>query len=218
METESYDDSSVCDGDLTKPLPSYKYWYAFRITPYNDDVTMEDVLSLDCIKTGVVSEEVEQNRHFHLVMGTDDDFSTKYLRTSFYKKLYEAIKTDKGGNKFIAFNGEVKDMDKAFPYALKDGNYIYTEDLEDHIQYWAQISYEKPKGFKKDKKDLDTLFMQTLTMTPQCYWEQLGLLRSSYDLPVSVNQLDQYTLSIWLKRSPEKIHKIIEKSNIFNDI
>lgn len=213
------DDIQVQYTPPEEPLPSYMEWRMCRITPDNDDIKMDTILQHSMITTYVIAEEHSSDnvRHFHIVFGNNTDMSTAYRRKNFNDEMYGLLKTEKRGQTILQHtNNAVTDLDRAFPYALKDGLYLNSPDLDAWVRYWYLISYPKPPGYKKEKQQLDCKFLETNSMLPEEYWEQLGVLRSKYSLGIAIHKLDEDTCSVMVRREPDEIKNLRKKSKLFS--
>lgn len=221
------DDASIIDDAQfaytppEEPLPSYNEWRMCRITPDNDEVSMDIILRHSMLTTYVIAEEYSSDnvRHFHIIFGNNTDMSSAYRRKKFNNEMYELIKTEKRGQSVLQHtNSPVTDLDRAFPYSLKDGLYLNSTDLDVWVRYWYLISYPKPPGYKKEKSQLDCKFVEDNSMLPEEYWDELGVLRAKYSLGIAVHKLDEDTASVMVRRDPDEIKNLRKRSKLFNSI
>lgn len=210
----SDDDSSVCDGDYIPQLPNRKQFICFQISPHDDNISKELILDYFISQnySAIIGEEygsLNNERHFHILLGTDLDLLKSKVRSKLlYQPLKEIMNTPeelaKKGN--VIFRWDKKFKDNYGIYSLKDGDWVSTDDFRETAFYWQTLSYPKPLGLKKDKALLLEKFHQDCKPFPQLVeplYNGICEIYEKYDTGYDYSSIDKIVLCARNKKHPE---------------
>lgn len=207
-------------------LSKEQFYYALRLTPHPN--TKEKVMYcrekipefIEAVSgvSYLFGQEYENNYHFHIVFSTNDHFGTspskdpraEQIRDTLYE-IFE-VPEDKEGNSTYSFE-EVRAIDEAFPYAVKDGDYQYSEDWESVATEAYEKSYPKPKSLKTSLADLTDKYIKG-EINDRLLWIGLGQSRADLGIPLSIRWIDEMLLSIQCKKDPNKLQNLWEDIEI----
>lgn len=202
------------------------FYYTLRLTPYPN--TKEKVLYcrnkfVEFFETisslnYLFSQEFGPNHHFHCVFsmneynGTDTkkDPWAVVVRDVLYK-IFEVPK-DKKGNTSYSLE-EVRSIEEAFSYALKEGDYECTEEWETAVAEAFAKSYKKKHSLKSSLADLTDKFIKD-EINDRDLWIGLGQSRADLGIPLSIRWIDEMLLSIQCKKDPTKLKDLWEDMEI----
>ena len=166
--------------------------------------------------SAIISEEEASNRHFHILLGTDCDFSNVKVRSpKLYKPLYDLMNTPqeyRKGNVIFRWDGIFRDNYGI--YTLKDGDYLCTDDMVDTAFYWQTLSYPKPLGLKKDKALYLQKFHDDSTPFPQLvqsFYSGLCDIYEKYDTAYNYSKIDDIVLMARNKKHQDLRDKDIQQ-------
>lgn len=183
-------------------------YYALRITPYNDAITIDNIREFitSISNQYVIGHETEKNDHFHIVY-KGDKFNSNLL--------YDFLQTDKRGNTVYSLT-LVRDLDKAVQYAVKDGDYIKSdrETWENFVDQMYSISYEKPKSYEVLTKQLNKEFQDGI-IDEEELWVKIAAARCDYDLRLNFNQVDELVRSQIYKKHKDLLIVVVKDRKLF---
>lgn len=199
------------------------FYYALRLTPHPN--TVENVsscrakvpqfmLSIEAIDY-VCGQEFEKNHHFHIVFSHSDEFDPQSKHSQQVDDIKESlysifdIPKDKRGNPSYSME-VVRDLEKALSYALKEGDYIYSDDWEQVAADSYENSHTKTHSLKSSIIDLSDKFIRDEINEKQL-WVCLGQTRADLGIPLSLRWIDEMLLSIQCKKDPNMLSDLWEQ-------
>lgn len=188
----------------------------FRLTPYNETVTLKDVVAYleNYASDVVVGEEMANNRHFHAVFkSTEED--DRNIR----EKLYDYFNTpdEKVGNTIYSIALAKKEKE-AYMYAIKEGNYQVSEQCKDgfslYIEELYEESYMKPKSYTLGYQQLCKEFQED-EITKRELWVELLRLRGSFNLECHLYKIDGLVLGQMVQKDPNLADILVKDRKTF---
>lgn len=202
-------------------LSNTLFYYALRLTPYPNKEAkvlycrekipyfIETVSGLNYI----FGQEYEKNHHFHIVFSLKEELtkeSTKFIRDQLYT-IFEVPKEKKGNPSYSL--EPVRSLDKAFSYAVKDGNYECSEEWNEVAQDAYENSHEKSHSLKSSLGSLTDQYVKC-EISDRELWIGLGQSRADLGLPLSIRWIDEMFLSIQCKKDPNKLIELWEDMEV----
>lgn len=185
--------------------------YALRITPYPNTPSktqsvrdgLGDFIQSLGGRNYVVGQEYERNHHFHIVFSTQVDYTDRLNKSQLRDSLYTTfdVPEDKKGNPTFSLE-PVRDARKALMYAVKDGDFFFTDEWSELIQRAYETSYGKPQSMKRSLASLTEAYMKG-EINDRTLWISLGQSRADLGLPLSLRWVDEMTFSIRCKKNPD---------------
>lgn len=216
-------DSDNSDSDIEDEggLRDLVHW-ALRITPH-DKFTYEEFKAYlhdySQVARYVLSRELVPREHFHAVLSIDKsvpEIEARDIPKHFLNKYWAVLgKLPRGfGNKQYNLQ-QVKDLDKAISYVLKQHDYVYEIWDPDYIKEREAESFEKkaPCDFKNEYRSLCETW-QSGTSSVADFMIDFCLLKAKYDQQVNMSHAYGYALSNLFKREPEEARRYV--SNYLN--
>lgn len=201
------------------------YYYELRLTPYPNTkqhtLTTRSRIAPFIESQGghswLFGQEFEENYHFHIVFASDD--RTLGLKKSankkrFIEQLYSffEVPQDKKGNPTFKLDN-IRDLDKAMAYAVKDGDYSSSMDWETDAEEAYSRSFEKHHSLKRSINTLTEDFIDN-KINEKGLFVGLCNMRAELRLGVRINQIDEQVLSIKMLKDPELAGRIWEDREI----
>ncbi len=178
-------------------------WYELRYTPQPNDGTTE----LDDVEkwvrlissTYVIGKEHAKNHHFHAMLHKPVLSKTE-VRDLVYSNTTDITKK---GNTVYKFSPIKKTVQEAIPYAIKDGDFRFSVNLEEISQDLYLISYEKPQGYELQLQMLYNDYADDNIAKIEL-WTAIADARSYYDLRLNFTQVDELVNSQTWKKLSDK--------------
>lgn len=189
-----------------------KHWMEIRITDLDGTVTPEKVKEW-CVTQSPSyfgGEETAKNHHYHLAIPFEILPKMCELRDS----LYLFFSPPKKGNAFFS-SKPVEDIEKYFPYCVKDGLYFSSSDLVEFLEILYELSFEKPLGYKNDLRKYSELFL-TGEISSKDLWMKVVDLRGFYDLEFDENKCYRYVNGQIIKKHPELKQRVFNSDKLFS--
>lgn len=185
-------------------------YYALRLTPYpNEEAKVmycrDKIPSFIEAVSGtnyIFGQEYEKNHHFHIVFEVPEVFTKDKIK-DFTEILYTyfEVPKDKKGNPSFSLK-PVKAIEKAFPYAVKDGDYDGSEGWSEVLTEAYENSFEKKYSMKSSLGSLSDKYIKD-EINDEELWIGLGQSKAELGLPLSVRWINEMFLSIRCKKDPE---------------
>lgn len=196
------------------------YFYALRLTPYPNTEhnvrlwreTIPDFMDNIRAQDYIYGQEYERNYHFHVVFYTHypikeqkDNFE-EFIETHLYP--FFSVLPEKKGNPTFSLQ-PVRSLDKALPYAVKDGDFIASPNwTELSLDVYAN-SHQKHHSVSRSIKDLTQRYKDKELSEKQLFCE-LCYIRAELGLGLKIQDIDAMVLSIKVacdRTIPEKIYE-----------
>lgn len=179
--------------------------YIVRLTPfgrYSFEEAM-DILDNDLIVSWVMSQELNPQEHFHIVVKAKTKTPKDKIKKIFKDFVYSFWPERARGFGNAQYNFQVSlDEKKAISYALKEQKkYEFSNYTEEFINERLDDSFLKTQNYKAEYTVLCKEFITGMDDTT--FKQKLILLRAKYGLKISLNDINAYLLSNKVSRNPE---------------
>lgn len=203
-------------------LSETHFYYALRLTPYPNQEEkvlycrerIPEFIKAISGEDYIFGQEYEDNYHFHIVFSTTEELHPDKKKDKRMTEIKECLYTtfdvpkDKRGNPTYSME-VVRSNEKAFSYAVKDGDYECSEAWREVATEAYENSHTKKHSLKSSLAKLFDKYMKD-EIDDKDLWIGLGQSRAELGLPLSLRWIDEMCLSIQCKKDPNKLKELWE--------
>lgn len=192
--------------------------YALRLTPYPQENKKDEYVRnhiSDFLQSigalgWLYGRETTKNIHYHIVFEIDTELKSKDITD----KLYEDFQVPEGkrGNSSFSMT-EVRDIPKALSYAVKDGDYSFSENWEEDAHNAYQNSSKKKQSSKSLMEDLQSRFNKD-EINERSLWIELCKGRAYLNIPHRSNTITEIVETMKINKNPEYAIELWEKEEL----